>query len=455
MHHTIFNRLAFLLALVLLAWATIAYGGVHQPVIATIYLGISLLILLWFFDGIKSGFNYSNALIQLPIYLLAFYGLVQTISFGSYTNLDGFGDIARTISFDPFSTKVASLHILALGIYFSVLLVLFDRESRLRKTAIFITVFGFVYAFYAILQSVLSPLRIYGLYESAFAEPFGSFVSRNNFAAWISLSMAIPLGLLLSGALKKDKVLLYITATALMGVSLLLSGSRGGLVAFIAEILVLLLISYSPKQKSRVVMKFGLAALLLLLVAAGAVFVGGETSLTRIANERGVTDTTTSRSYIWSVTAKIIADSFPLGVGIGAFPQAFSKFDANSGTARVEQAHNDYLQLLSDAGLPGALLGLWFLWLLIRISGKTITSSQGYQRGLAAGSIAGIFACLIHSIFDFVLHTTAIAMLFLTLLAILVSSANLPAQENKVVSGKRRYRKSNFFEKKIRKSLGA
>ncbi|MCV4872422.1 hypothetical protein OFB47_31990, partial [Escherichia coli] len=64
-------------------------------------------------------------------------------------------------------------------------------------------------------------------------------------------------------------------------------------------------------------------------------------------------------------------------------------------------------------------------------------------------------ACLIHSIFDFVLHTTAIAMLFLTLLAILVSSANLPTQENKVVSGKRRYRKSNFFEKKIRKSLGA
>jgi hypothetical protein len=41
---------------------------------------------------------------------------------------------------------------------------------------------------------------------------------------------------------------------------------------------------------------------------------------------------------------------------------------------------------------------------------------------VAIGATAGIFAVLVHSIFDFVLHTTAIAVLFLVLLALLVTA---------------------------------
>lgn len=439
MPRTIYNKLAFVLALGLIAWATLAYGAVHQPIIASIYLGIVCLVVLWILDTIKSGIRYVRDPIQLPIYFLAFYGLIQTVAFGTLTDGFGFSGIERTISLDPFSTKAASLHLLSLGLYFSILLVLFDSEQRLRRFAVFIGIFGFAYAFFAILQSVLSPTKIYGVYESVFAEPFGSFVSRNNFAAWISLAMSVPLGILFAGGLRREKLLLYVTAIGLMGVSLLLSGSRGGLVAFAAEILVLLLIAYSPMEKGRLLIKFALAIILASVIGLGVFFVGGETSLTRIANERGVTDTTTSRSYIWGVTLRIIGDSFPFGVGLGAYPQAYSRFDANSGTARVEQAHNDYLELIADAGLPGLVLGLWFLVRFFKISRKAIRRTEGLQRGLAAGATAGLVGCLVHSFFDFALHTTAIAMLFLSLLAVVVTVSYLPqtADETRAVAGKR------------------
>ena len=47
-----------------------------------------------------------------------------------------------------------------------------------------------------------------------------------------------------------------------------------------------------------------------------------------------------------------------------------------------------------------------------------------YRRGLAVGAFAGSSAILVHSIFDFVLHTTAIAVLFLVLISILTASRN-------------------------------
>src|SRR5215203_2371798 len=83
-----------------------------------------------------------------------------------------------------------------------------DSASRLRKMTSLITIFGFAFAFFAILQAVLSPTKIYGIYEVEYAKPFGSFVNRHNFAAYIEMAIAIPLGLLFAGAVQRDKRLI-------------------------------------------------------------------------------------------------------------------------------------------------------------------------------------------------------------------------------------------------------
>lgn len=421
---SIFDRIGYLLIFLLITVSTLVYGAVHQSVLTVVYILIALMLILWAVDWMRSGvIRFNSSLLQLPLVGAAVYGFVQVIPFGTLNEAAGVSGIPRTISIEPFATEISAIHFIALLIFFAAALTRIDSANRLRKLTIFLSVFGFGYAFFAILQSVLSPDKIFGIYGRPGANPFGSFVNRNHFAAWIELAIALPLGLLFTGAVSKDKRLLYITAISLMGVALIVSGSRGGLVAFLVEIIFLLLIANRSEGKGKSFVKPALAVGLVLVVIAGSYFVGGESSLTRISTDQAeAAGTNADRAHIWSVTLKVIGDSMPFGVGLGAFGTAYGKFDVNSGLERVEQAHNDFLQVISDAGIVGAFMGIGFLFLLFRAGKRSLQTDNDHRRGLAAGALAGIVAVLVHSFFDFVLHTTAVALLFLTVLSVLIVS---------------------------------
>lgn len=420
---TFLNKASFVLLVALLVLTTMAYGGVHQPIIALFYLLIGLLAILIAADFFTTGtIRYSRSELQIPFYATFVYGIIQVIPFGWHSSVAGVEGIPRTISFDPFWTQVSAFHFLALGILFTAGLLLTDSAKRLQRLATIVTIFGFGYAFFAILQSVLSPGKIYGIYDAL--SPFGTFVNRHNFAALMEMLIAVPLGMLFAGAIRPDKRLLYITAIALMGASLLLSGSRGGLFTFLAMVFFLVLVTTRGSGTNKVFLRFAMAILLIFAVIGGAFFVGGDTSLTRIVDSAASKDVTTGRFEIWSVTAKMIVADLPFGSGLGAFGVAYSRFDKGSGLERVEQAHNDYLQVASDAGIPGIIIAGFFLFFLYRAGKRGLGASNLIRRGIAAGALAGIFAILVHSLFDFVLHTTAVAVAFVILLTLLVAAGH-------------------------------
>lgn len=417
------NKFAFFLIPALCIFSTLAYGTVHQPIIALFYLAVAVMGLIWAADSLVAGdVRYSQNLIQIPVLLFGMYALVQIIPFGSISETSGLSGVPRTISVEPFSTQVTAVHILALCAYFGISLVYLDSAARLRRLVTVISVFGFVYAFYAILQSVLSPAKIYGIYKPAAAVPFGSFVNKHNFAAFIEMAISLPLGLLFVGAVKRDKRLLYGVAVAIMGAALLLSGSRGGLIALIAEIILLVFLTTRAMGAKNIALKVALSILFVIAAVAGAVFVGGDTSLTRFADSAKTADITSSRTHIWGVTVKVITANLPFGAGIGAFASVYPRFDTASGFERVEQSHNDYLQVMADAGVVGAGIGILFLFLLIREGTRNAAGSNTFRRGVAVGAFAGCSAILVHSLFDFVLHITAISVTFLMLISMLVAS---------------------------------
>jgi O-antigen ligase len=421
---TMANKIVYVLVYFDVIFTALAYGTVHQPVIALFYVLVAAITVLWAVDGLANGsVRFSPSLLQLPIYAAAAYGFVQVIPFGSYSRA-GVDNIPRTISLDPFSTEMNAVHFLALGLFFSVTLTLLDSAKRLRRMVTVLTIFGFIFAFFAILQGVLSPTKIYGIYERQFAQPYGSFVNRHNFAAYMEMLVALPLALLLTGVVKRDQRLLYLTAIVLMAVSLFLSGSRGGLIALIAELILLVMLTTPVRGTKKVIVRLALAAALLVAVVAGTILVGGESSLTRIAETASSKDVTTNRTHIWTVTIDVIKQNLPFGAGLGAFGVAYTPTDNSSGLERAEQAHNDYLQTLSDAGVVGLIIGGAFLFLLIRTAFRNVHRQNHLRRAIAIGATAGIFAVLVHSIFDFVLHTTAVAVLFLLLIALLVAAGN-------------------------------
>src|SRR5829696_8530757 len=313
------HTIAFFLIGVIIVLTTLAYGTVHQPTISLFYIGVAVLVALWAIDGFLSvSVRFSINQLLIPFLAAAVYGLIQVVPLGMIAETAGVSGIPRTISLDPASTQVSAHHFLFLFFFAAVTFVMIDSASRIAKVASLITIFGTAYAFFAILQSVLSPDKIYGIYGREFAVPFGSFVSRHNFAAYMEMALAIPLGLLFAGSVPRYKRLLYGTAIALMGTALLLSGSRGGFIALVAEVALMLMLTLPMRGGNATGAKIALAGVLLLAIIGGSFFVGGENSLTRIAeNENAGGVTSIDRSYIWSVSLEIIRGNMPLGVGLG------------------------------------------------------------------------------------------------------------------------------------------
>lgn len=416
------DKILFFLLCATLVLTTLAYGTVHQPTIAGFYLIAVIIVILWAVDAFSSGtLRFSNSFLQIPLLLAFLYGIVQVIPFGSLAETSGVSGIPRTISLDPFWTKVSALHFFAIFIFFAAFLTYLNSAKRLQKMVALITIFGFVFAFFAILQVFLSPNKIYGIYDVPNAVPFGSFVNRHDFAAYMEMTMAIPLGLMFAGAVQKDKRLLYITAIGLMGIALLLSGSRGGFVSLLAEIFFLLILTTKTNNSGQFMLKIGLSVVLLATLIAGAILIGGETSLTRFAETANSNDFSANRLHIWQVTLNIIKNNFPFGAGFGAFGAAYTPYDSLNGMGRVEQAHNDFLQVLADAGIIGFIIGGFFIYQLFRTGFQNSHTSNLFRRGIVIGSFAGCFAVLVHSLFDFVLHITAVAMLFITLISLVVA----------------------------------
>jgi len=425
------SKILFFLLCATVIFTTVAYGAVHQPIIAIFYLMAVMVVLLWAFDAFSTGvLRFNKSLLQIPLIAVFLYGILQIIPFGSLAETAGVEGIPRTISFDPYATQVSALHFLAFSMFFAAFLTYIDSIERFRKIVYVITIFGFIFAFFAILQAVLSPNKIYGIYETRFAVPFGSFVNRHNFAAYMEMTLALPLGLMFVGAVGRDKRLIYITAIGLMGVALLLSGSRGGLVSLLAEIFFLVILTTKTKGFARMAIKIGFAVLLMAVIVFGAILIGGESSLTRFAETAASKDFSTNRTHIWNVTLSIIKNNLPFGAGLGAFGVAYTPYDSLSGASRVEQAHNDYLQVLADAGIVGLLLGAFFIYELFKTGVRNAKTSNKFRRGVAIGALAGCFAILVHSLFDFVLHITAVAMLFITLVSLVVVSGDEFADDN-------------------------
>jgi O-antigen ligase len=417
------GSIAFVLYLVITVFVVMAYGAVHQPVIALFYFLSALMVALYAISSFREEIDLRGLIVLLPLFLLGLYALFQSVSFGNTGDTSSVGPVANTISLEPFHSRAAAVSILVLCFVSAAFYGLLNSASRIRKYAIFLIVFGSIYAFFAILQSVLSPDSIYGLYKPDAGTPFGSFVNRHNFAAIIEMCIAFPMGLLFAGAVSRDKMLLAVVAISIMLTALLLSGSRGGLVSVVAMVIFISLVSSQFKGGRKIVMKLALSGALIVTAIGGAVFVGGETSFTRIGDSVETEDISSYRSHIWRVTIDVIRDNFPLGAGIGAFHTAYAAKDTASGEQIVEQAHNDYLQIAADAGIVGIVLGIGFLAIFVIQVKRGIVVKDPLSRGIAVGAAGACFAVLVHSLFDFVLHITAIAVVFLGCLVTLTAVA--------------------------------
>jgi O-antigen ligase len=171
----------------------------------------------------------------------------------------------------------------------------------------------------------------------------------------------------------------------------------------------------------------GVFAVLILFIgvlAAAVVYVAGS-PLLEGAGGTNFTDTgPLSRLGGWITSVEMTREYFPVGAGIGAFRDAYAGFEdpalvTNSFKAH---AHNDYLEVAVELGLPGILLlaGLVVWWLVTTIALWRRPMEEGLRTRRAASVAFAVV--LAHSLVDSPVRTEAIACLAAFCLGLMASA---------------------------------
>jgi O-antigen ligase len=448
--HTLASRLIFLLICLQIVLTTLAYGTVHNWAVAFFVFSAVLVVCLCVVDAfvLRSAQIPVNPL-QWPLLGMIVLGIIQLLPLREHDNAGLPFSAVRSLSLDPYATRMVIVMVAALLVYFMATTAFTDTPRRLRALVRTITIFGFLLAVFGLTQSFTSDgSRVYWFRQLTQSTAFGPFINRHHFAGYMELALAIPLGLLLSGSLESYKRPLYAFAAVVMAMSLVATNSRGGIISLGAEIFFVVLIAsfswFKKKNQTRgqrvrgALVRAALAFGLVVILITGAVVISGPEVFTRFLGTPIAEDPSTGRSHFWSVTLDVIKAYPFFGSGLGSFSVIYTRYDTRNGLYRLEQAHNDYLQTLSDAGIIGGMLGIAFIVILFWKGFARRETHDKFRRGVSTGALAGCFAVLVHSFFDFTLHTTANALLFLILAAL----ATQDTRVNTTYEQQRRRRRS-------------
>ncbi len=159
-----------------------------------------------------------------------------------------------------------------------------------------------------------------------------------------------------------------------------------------------------------------------LAAMLGLLFLAGTAVLAVMVSSGLSTSNQTSvsiRADIWTHSMDAIGDHGLAGSGVGTFPSIYRHYENPALIERtyINHAHNDYMEIVLETGLPGGLLLLLFLaWWGNRAF--AIWRSPNAAELARAACIASA-AILLHSLVDYPLRTAAIATAMAMALALM------------------------------------
>jgi O-antigen ligase len=273
------------------------------------------------------------------------------------------------------------------------------------------------------LESLLGLIQFYFMRMAGgdAASATGTYVNRNHFAGL--LEMAFPLAAMWAistwrrGATRlKDPAGSALRASGLFAIaSCLLAGvvvslSRMGFLAALAAVglTVLSLAASQGAGEFNARHRWFWIASIALPVYIFAVLSTKEMAV-RFADLAATDDISKdARMEIWADTTRLIGAYKWTGCGLGAYEHCLYRFKTAAPTNTVDFAHNDYLQILSEVGVPGGFLTAAIAgWILSRILSVVLFRRGGKNWEVAVGLLAAFMALGLHSFADFNLYIPA------------------------------------------------
>lgn len=409
---------------VLTAFAVLALGGVEPWGKAILELGAACLFLLWGILALRRrevelGWNW----LYLPLAGLVALGLVQ-YAFG--------------VSVYPYLTKVELLKWWACVLLFFLSVESFRTTAQAKRLVWFLILLGFLISVFGIVQHFSFNGKLYWLVRlPRGAGPFGPYVNRDDFAGLVELTAPLGLALLWFRAWRREQLVLLGLFTIVPIGALALSGSRGGIIGFLFAAGLVLLFSRARRMGKRQVVA---ATALGLLAGAFVLWLGVSQTVARFEQLRPSEISSARRVSLYRDTWHIFLHYPWAGTGLGTLVAVYPKYESYDNGLVVEHAHNDYLELLADAGVAGGLCGLAFLVLLFWRGLTNLRAAERRSaRAIYAGSLAACAGLLVHSLVDFNLQIPANALIFLVLASLASSgwsdSGNAGLRAGKPIEG--------------------
>lgn len=321
------------------------------------------------------------------------------------------GPSFHSISIYPYATEIEIIRLATFLLVFSMTAYGIDGKDGIKRVMKVLSVFGFSLAIFSIIQHATWNGKIYWFRElSQGGTPFGPFVNRNHFAGLVG--MIVPLSLGLAFSEQKEKKVLYIFLTVFMTLSLFFSLSRGGIISFFAGISVFSIIIINKWKSTRRLLPLFVFIVILLLYL---LYLGIDPVIERFYK----TDITTEqRLVVWKASLPLIRDFLVMGSGLGTFQHIFKPYKPDI-PGYWDHAHNDYIELLVEAGIIGFIAVAVFVFFILRGLFKVDVKRNGIY--LKTAIISSIVTMLTHSFFDFNLHIPSNAIVFSIVLGLAVA----------------------------------
>jgi O-antigen ligase len=426
------KKAIYISLLVLLVLTPIPYGAVEAWSTALWELWIFATMILWGVLVVKEGrLNFSSNPLIWPMVGLLIVAFIQLLPLGEGER--------QSISYNSYATLQAAIKLFASICFFLLFATFANTDERRNLTVKVIIAVCVLIALVGIGQSYIGKM----IWQRG---AFGPFVNRNHFAGFLEMGVGLVGGLIIGRSVRREMMVIYVSCALAMCAGILLSASRGGVLALVAEVAFLAIVAIPSFISSRsqirqkrfgVLVRSGGAMALGIAAIIGSLFlVGSEGLVQNIAQSQSEPENELlaserySRREIWSATGHLIKDHPWLGVGLGAFQFAYTRYDQSSGSQRVEQSHNDYLQIVADSGLIGGLIALVFLVLLFVLGFSAAQIRDRRKRSIILGALTGCFAIAIHSFVEFNLQITSNAQLFLALAALATAGISSQKSEN-------------------------
>ncbi|HUI52883.1 MAG TPA: O-antigen ligase family protein, partial [Terriglobales bacterium] len=239
----------------LLTFAVLAFGGVEEWAQAVLEVGFAFLLVLWavrLYAWKQEQISLSPLLFPLLAFALVVF--VQLV-------------FRRTAS--VYDTR---MQLQLLTVYAILLLLLpqaFYRMNHWRTLLWFLMSLSFFVSVFGILQSLTFNGKLYWVREMRYGGyPFGPYVNRNHFAGFAEILIPVALVPLVLGKVRRERLFLVSLFALVPIVALMLSASRGGIVSFAVELVILFALLLVRRIRSQYMLAGGVLVLCAILAVS-------------------------------------------------------------------------------------------------------------------------------------------------------------------------------------------